>query len=52
MSNTGLYDASDGCHTKKQFRIIHFNDVYEIENRDEMHPGAAAFALELKVIGK
>ena len=33
----------------KTFRIIHFNDVYEIEDRDLMHPGAAKFASLVKV---
>jgi len=30
------------------FRLLHFNDVYEIESRDHCHPGAATFAHRLK----
>ena len=40
---------NDKNQTVKTVRIIHFNDVYEIEDRDPQHPGAAKFATKIKV---
>jgi len=34
----------------KNIRIIHFNDVYEIEDRDPQHPGVAKFVTKVKVL--
>ena len=36
------------ANTRRKLRIIHFNDVYEIEHRDDAHPGAAKFAAAVK----
>lgn len=53
------YSKDQSCHpdpsginkqqqTIKTVRIIHFNDVYEIEDRDPQHPGAAKFSTKIK----
>ena len=46
-SNQMASQSSVSLNTRR-LRIIHFNDVYEIEHRDDAHPGAAKFAAAVK----
>jgi len=47
-SNQMASQSVISLNTRRKLRIIHFNDVYEIEHRDDAHPGAAKFAAAVK----
>ena len=46
--SSGMKTQNNSIHLDRRLRIIHFNDVYEIEHRDDAHPGAAKFANAVK----
>ena len=46
--SSGTKTQNSSRYLDSRLRIIHFNDVYEIEHRDDAHPGAAKFANAVK----